>query len=85
MAELTFLVTHRSMGRAGSYRLRVGSNTVVNSVSNAPIVAAGFAAADPTGFFGFSNFPRRPVANGSVKVNEKPDEYRQSTVTGLYG
>ena len=70
MAELTFSARIDQLGGAGSYRLRVGSSTTVNSVANLPAVPLVIPAADPSGFFGTATSLDAQLTSGSAKVNE---------------
>ncbi len=70
MAELKFSARIDQLAGAGSYRLRVGSSTVVNSVANPPVVSSVAPPADPSGFFGSATSLDAQLTIGSVKINE---------------
>ncbi len=70
MATLKFSTRIDQLAGAGTYRLRVGSSTAVNSVTNLPIVPLLNPSIDPSGFFGSATSLDASLASGSVKINE---------------
>ncbi|MCC6509042.1 MAG: hypothetical protein IT423_08040, partial [Pirellulaceae bacterium] len=70
MATLKFASRIDQLAGPGSYRLRVGTSEVVNSVTNAPIVPL-VSPADPSNFFSSATDIGTSLATGSVKINER--------------
>ncbi len=75
MATLRFSARIDQLGGAGTYRLRVGSSTVVNSASNLPVVPLVLPAADPTGFL---EPPHRSmlISKRFCEGSMKPDQHQ---------
>ncbi|MFO1062602.1 MAG: hypothetical protein U0892_01840 [Pirellulales bacterium] len=70
MAELTFSGRIDQLAGAGTYRLRVGSSTVVNSVTNLPNVGLANPATDASDYFANAYDLNGVLGSGFARVNE---------------
>ncbi|MGN6546573.1 MAG: matrixin family metalloprotease, partial [Aureliella sp.] len=70
MATLTFAKPIDQLVQAGTYRLRVGSNVVVNSASNLPAIST-LLPPDPSGYFAAAPSLDAALTTGSVRITQE--------------